>query len=80
MSVYYFHVRDASGFVEDTDGIYCPDLFSALNEALRSAHEFLAEAPPTPGMQFEIADDTGCVVLKVPILGIREQGSEASAA
>lgn len=67
MGLYRFHVRDAFGLVEDQDGTEFPDLYAALAEALRSTHEFLAEAASTPGMQFEIADNTGRVVLKVPI-------------
>ena len=67
LGIYRFHVRDALGLVEDTDGTELPHLYAALAEALRSAREFLAEASATPGMQFEIADATGQVVLKVPI-------------
>ncbi len=67
LGIYRFHVRDALGLVEDNDGTELPDLYAALAEALRSAHEFLAEASATLGMQFEIADPTGQVVLKVPI-------------
>ena len=67
LGIYRFHVRDASGLFEDNEGIDLPDLYAALAAALRSAHEFLAEGSPTPGMQFEIADGTGRVVLKVPI-------------
>ena len=67
MGLYRFHIRDAFGVVEDQEDTELPDLYAALAEALRSAHEFLAEASPTPGMQFEITDSTGYVVLKVPI-------------
>ncbi len=67
MSLYRFHVRDVFGLIEDDEGTELPDLHAALAVALRSTREFLAEAPSTPGMQFEIADDTGRVVLKVPI-------------
>ena len=67
LGIYRFHVRDALGLVEDNDETELPDLYAALAEAPRSAHEFLAEASATPGMQFEIADSTGQVVLKVPI-------------
>ena len=67
LGIYRFHVRDALGLVEGNDGTELPHLYAALAEALRSAHEFLAEASATPGMQFEIADVTGQVVLRVPI-------------
>jgi hypothetical protein len=68
LGIYRFHVRDGAGLFEDNEGIELPDLHAALAAALRSANEFLAEAYPTPGMQFEIADGTGRVVLKVPIV------------
>ena len=72
MGLYRFHVRDTHTFFEDEEGVDLPDLYAALREALRSAHEFLADAPCAAGMQFEIADDTGRVVLKVPIQERRE--------
>jgi hypothetical protein len=67
LGLYHFHVRDSFGLVEDQEGAELPGLNAALAGALRSAEEFLAEASPTPGMQFEITDSTGCVVLKVAI-------------
>jgi hypothetical protein len=67
LGLYRFHVRDAFGLIEDDESTEFPDLHAALAEALRSTREFLAEAPSTPGMQLEIADDTGRVILKVPI-------------
>ncbi len=67
MSIYRFHIRDASGLIEDEEGIDLPDLASAFKHALDSAREFSAEASPSPGMLFEIADDTGRTVLTVPI-------------
>jgi hypothetical protein len=67
MSIYRFHVRDASGLIEDEEGIDLPDLASAFQHALRSAREFSAEASPSPDMLFEIADSTGRTVLTVPI-------------
>ncbi len=67
MGLYRFHVRDALGLLEDEEGTPLPDLHAALAEALRSAQEFLAEASATAGMQFEISDETGRVVLMVPI-------------
>ncbi len=67
MGFYRFHIRDAFGLIEDQEGTELPDLYAALAEALRSTHEFLADGSSTHGMQFEIADDTGRVVLKVPI-------------
>ncbi len=68
MGIYRFHVRDAFGVFEDEEGIDLPDLYAALREALLSVHELLADVPPAAEMQFEIADNTGRVVLKVPIV------------
>jgi hypothetical protein len=67
LGIYRFHVRDAFGVFEDEEGIDLPDLYAALREALLSVHELLADVPSATEMQFEIADDTGCVVLVVPI-------------
>ncbi len=67
MCIYRFHVRDAVGLVEDEEGVDLPDLFAVLQEALHSAREFLAEASASDGMQFEIADVAGRIVLRVPI-------------
>ncbi len=67
MSVYRFHIRDASGLIEDEEGVDLPDLAAVLRHALDSAREFSAEAPPPTDMLFEIADSTGRTVLTVPI-------------
>ncbi len=67
MCIYRIHVRDALGLVEDEEGVDLPDLFAVLKEALHSAPEFLAEASALDGMQFEIVDVTGRIVLRVPI-------------
>ena len=72
MGLYRFHVRDAFGLVEDEDGTDLPDLHAALAEALRCTRELMADAPSSGGMQFEIADETGRVVLKVPIQEIHD--------
>jgi hypothetical protein len=65
--LYRFHIRDASGLIEDEEGTNLPDLASAFRHALDSAREFSAEAPPPANMLFEIADSTGRTVLTVPI-------------
>ncbi len=67
MSIYRFNVRDTLGVIEDEVGMDLPDLTAAYQEAVRSASEYLAEAPPTSGMQFEIRDEAGRVALLVPI-------------
>ena len=69
MGLYYFHVRDAFGLAEDKEGTKLPDLAAALAEALRCTRELMDDTPVSGGMQFEIADETGRVVLMVPIYG-----------
>jgi hypothetical protein len=72
MSLYRFHVRDASGLVEDNEGTELPDLYAALAEALRCTRELMGDTSVSAGMQFEIADEAGRVVLMVPIHGTGE--------
>jgi len=67
MALYYFHVRTELGLVEDEDGVDLPDLAAVMHEALASAHEFLAEVDGPGFLAFEVADEGGCVVLRVPI-------------
>ncbi len=67
MSVYRFHIRDASGLIEDEEGVDLPDLAAVLRHALDSAREFTADVSPPTDMLFEIADSTGRTVLTVPI-------------
>jgi hypothetical protein len=69
MSLYRFHVRDASGLVEDEEGTELPDLAAAFAEALRCTRELMDDAFVSAGMQLEIADETGRALLIVPIYG-----------
>ena len=67
MGHYRFHIRDAAGLVEDEDGVELPNLTSALRFALHSAREFFEDGTTPTAMEFEISDNTGQTVLKVPI-------------
>jgi hypothetical protein len=68
MCTYYFHVRDEIGLVQDQDGIDLPDLRTAAAEAMRSAREYVADGcSALTNASFEIADDSGRIVLSVPI-------------
>ncbi len=67
MGIYQFNVRDEHGVVVDEEGMELPDILSVVQEALRSATEFSAEAPVPDGMMFEITDETGQLVLALPI-------------
>ena len=67
MSIYYFHIRDDFGVVEDADGIELPDMAALLMEVIRSAHELSRDGAAHRGMRFEIADASGRTVLVAPI-------------
>lgn len=67
MGIYYFHIRDHFGIVEDADGIELPDMAALLTEVLRSANELSREITTHHGMRFEIADSTGRTVLVAPV-------------
>jgi hypothetical protein len=69
MGLYRFHVRDAAGLVVDEEGTELPDLPAAFAEALRCTRELMDDAFVSGEMQLEIADETGRVVLMVPIYG-----------
>jgi hypothetical protein len=67
MPLYYFHVRTDAGLVADEDGIELPDILSVLNEALVSAHDFLTDVKWSDPLSFEVADEHGHIVLRLPI-------------
>ncbi len=67
MGIYYFHIRDDFGVVEDTDGIELADMAALLAEVVRSTNELSREAATHRGMRFEIADAAGRTVLVAPV-------------
>jgi hypothetical protein len=67
MELYYFHIRDDAGVVEDPEGIELPSRTALLMEAIRSADEFAREAVSRPKMRLEIADAAGRTVLVTPV-------------
>jgi hypothetical protein len=67
MSLYYFHVRTDHGLVEDEEGIDLPHLQAVMNEALTSAAEFSAEAEWSGSLAFEVMDEHGQIVLRMPV-------------
>jgi hypothetical protein len=69
MSVFYFHVRDERGLIEDDEGLDLPTIDAALQETLRSAREFAQDTSPPTEMQIEVADAEGRILLKVPLHG-----------
>jgi hypothetical protein len=67
MEIYYFHIRDDFGVVEDLEGIELPSRTALLMEAIRSADEFAREAVPCRKMRLEIANAAGQTVLVTPV-------------
>ena len=67
MPLYYFHVRTDTCLVEDEDGVELPDISSVVTEALVSAYGFLIDVDPMDPMSFEVVDDYGRIVLRLPI-------------
>ncbi len=69
MGLYRFHIRHAAGLVEDEEGTELPDLAAAFAEALRCTRELMEDVSASGGLQLEIADEAGRIVLMVPIYG-----------
>jgi hypothetical protein len=67
VGIYYFHIRDDFGVVEDADGIELPDMAALLTEVIRSARESSREGAVHRGMRFEVADANGRTVLVAPV-------------
>ena len=67
MGLYYFHIRDEFGLIEDQDGIELSDNVALLMEVIQSADEFAEEASSQPTMRLEIADAEGRTVLMMPV-------------
>lgn len=49
MSLYYFHIRDERGLIEDAESIELPDIHAALQETLRSVKEFAQDTCAAEG-------------------------------
>ena len=80
MTLYHFHIRNEVGLVEDEDGFNLPDVSHVRDEALRTAREFFADGGSArDGLEFEVTDDTGHVVLRMPIQDPYKQRSASSA-
>lgn len=67
MGIYYFHIRDEFGLIEDHDGIELPDGTALLLEVIQSADEFVSEAATVSKMRFEVTDAEGQTVLIAPV-------------
>jgi hypothetical protein len=68
MPRFYLHLRRGPDREKDQDGAEFPDLPAARIEALRLARELRASGLPgiAAGLSFEIADESGRVLLRVP--------------
>jgi hypothetical protein len=67
VGIYYFHIRDDFGVVEDADGVELPDMAALITEVIRSVNELSREASAHRPMRFEIADANGRTVLVAPV-------------
>jgi hypothetical protein len=70
MPQFFLHLREDGGLLRDHEGREYLSLSEAREEAVRSAHELMSDsvtiaANPTDS-RFEIADETGAIVLVVP--------------
>jgi hypothetical protein len=74
MPRYYFHIRTADAFIRDPDGSDLPDLDAARVEAGHSARHLLAEllrdGEVVDGQVFEISDEAGAVLERVPLRSV----------
>lgn len=74
MPRYFFHIRTADAFIRDPDGSVLPDLDAARAEAGHSARDILAEllrdGEVLDGQVFEITDEAGAIVERVPLRSV----------
>ena len=69
MARYYFHVRAENDLRRDPEGSDLPDIEAARKQAVTMACRIWSERPPEStdnDETFEIVDESGQVVLKVP--------------
>ena len=67
MLLYLFHLRDQDELHANEVGVDLPDVFAALQEALRVDWELAAEPVGLYGLEYVIKDESGRFLLKVPI-------------
>jgi hypothetical protein len=72
MARYFFHVRDGSKLILDSEGVDLPDLSLAAEECRRIVREVLSEDASrlTVDRQFEITDAQGGLVLIIPFVEV----------
>ena len=69
MGIYYFHIRDDFGLVEDKDGVELSDMAALLAEVIRCVDELSRDVSTHHSMRFEITDSNGRTVLVAPVQG-----------
>ena len=74
MPRYFFHIRENDSFDEDIEGLDLPSVDDAHTEALKAAREMVAElvrhGEPIDGMTFEVVDETGSLVHRLPFRSV----------
>jgi uncharacterized protein DUF6894 len=83
MTHYYLHFRNGDEFTPDPEGIDLPSLAAARDKARHAAKEMAGEIL-TQGLlnarRFEIADETGQILLTVPFRDLMEVAGDELAA
>jgi hypothetical protein len=83
MTHYYLHFRNGDEFTPDPEGIDLPSLDAAYDKARHAAKEMAGDMVLTQRVldaRFEIADETGQMVLAVPFRDFMEvAGDERTA-
>lgn len=78
MPRYYFHIRSSAGLIRDPDGTDLPDLAAAISEAELAARDLLAEllrdGAILDGQAFEIVDEDGEVLERLPFRNVLRLG------
>jgi hypothetical protein len=75
MPRYYFHIQTPIGRKPDDDGLEFTSLEDAILDARRSGRAMVADEPDDTAVEvvsrcsFEISDESGRVVAKVPFIG-----------
>lgn len=69
MPRYYFHILTGGTLTKDAEGIEFADLAEAIEDAVRSADNFVRETGqfPSPDIVIQIADEFGATLSTVPL-------------
>ncbi|TWF47535.1 DUF6894 family protein [Neorhizobium alkalisoli] len=79
---YYFHMRDGQRYQEDPEGTECADPQAAHDEAVAAAREILALKVRNGelGQVFEITDEAGTIVERLPLKSVLNMERRPNAA